>query len=211
MKKQTWMLLCACLCMSAHAMQTEYYRYQDASGDMIISNTIPPEYANQGYDIVSPRGNVIRHVPAKRNQAEIEAEKKAQQALEDAKRAAEKKLQAEKEQAAQDKVLLQMFSSLEDVKRSRDQKVQAIEVVESITKDSIERQQSILESDLKSAEHIKTSGSVVPEKLNKRIQSTKTNIAESEAFLRKKATEKKDLHLKYEKLIERFKSVSETE
>lgn len=206
MNKHYWMLLIASISLNAHANTIEYYRYQDESGNNVISSTIPPEFANQGYDIVSPRGNVLRHVPPKRTPAEIEAEKKQLAEMEKAKRLAEQTAEQQKEQAQKDKILLQMFSSVEDVERSRDQKLHAIKVLEGITEESISRQKEILEQEQQEADAIGQNGSV-PEKLKERIEKTKANILDSEQFLKKKEKEKEEIHNQYQKLIERFKKI----
>lgn len=40
-----------------------YYRYRNAEGVKVISHSIPPEFSQSGYEILSATGRVIRVVP----------------------------------------------------------------------------------------------------------------------------------------------------
>ncbi len=46
---------------------TNFYRYKDKDGRPVITNTLPSEVADQGYEIISPRGNVIETVQPEKN------------------------------------------------------------------------------------------------------------------------------------------------
>jgi len=72
-------LLC---CMSLSASEQVYYRYLDVNGVQVINSSIPPEYAQRGYEVVTRYGRLIKKVdPAmtgeqlarRRSQVELKA------------------------------------------------------------------------------------------------------------------------------------------
>ncbi|MGD9592024.1 MAG: hypothetical protein AB7V32_05855 [Candidatus Berkiella sp.] len=186
------------------AAEKFYYRYKDAQGHPVITNSLPAEVADQGYDIISPRGNVIKTISPAKSKEELAAdnealEKKRQadlQVIEDKKKA--------ETQAKKDDILLKSFSNEEDITRSRDEKIASIEVLEQIMRENLNR----LNKQLKQASDTKAgyekAGQALPEALKKTILETERQIKDNEAFLQRKKVEKNGIHTKYEGLIKRF-------
>ncbi len=190
------------------AEKPQYYRFKDESGRYIVSNILPPEYANKGYDIISTRGNVIKHIARKKTATEAELEKSK---IQSQKQAELQKSQALKQRAAQrkkDQLLLRMFSSISDIERSRDEKISAIEVLESITQDNIKRQNIQLEKSQARADLSQKNGAKISKLLQSHLEKTSANIQDSQDFLTRKQKEKEQINRKYNILIERFEKLN---
>jgi hypothetical protein len=48
-----------------------FFKYVDKEGNVIIGNNLPAEYANNGYAIVTSRGNVLEVVPPKQTDEQL--------------------------------------------------------------------------------------------------------------------------------------------
>ncbi|HRE31530.1 MAG TPA: DUF4124 domain-containing protein, partial [Candidatus Berkiella sp.] len=82
MKTSNWvkiLLVISNTSMACAFAQDNYYRYKDKEGNVVISNSVPADVANSGYEVVSPTGNVIETVLPRKSDAEIAAEAKAAQ------------------------------------------------------------------------------------------------------------------------------------
>lgn len=193
-----------CAVCYATANDVTFYRYKDKDGTLVINNTLPPEYANSGYDIVTPRGNVIESVPPQKSPAELKQEADLQAAQAHEKRNAEKQAQQAKIQAEKDEVLLKMYSAKEDIIRTRDAKISSIEILVSITKDNIKRQTQALEEIKGRVMQIEQNNQQVSEHLKKQYQETQDNINKSTVFLNTKQQEIENIKQHYQQQIERF-------
>lgn len=183
----------------------EFYKYVDKNGDTIISNNLPAEYANNGYAIVTSRGNVLKIVAPKKTNEELAQELSKEKAAFEEKLRIEKQEAEKKEQARRDDILLKTFASETDIIRNRDDKINAIEVLESITKENITRLKKQLDEAQSTAARHERSGKLTPQSVIETINISKRQIHENFDFLMQKQEEKEQLKIKYEKMIERFK------
>lgn len=199
------------LAHGSFANDTFYYRYKDTDGHQVISSTLPPDAADLGYEIISPRGNVIKTILPAKSKEEIAADQKALEV----KRQADLKVIEDKKheelQAKKDDILLKSFSNEEDIVRSRDEKIASIQVLEQIMHENMTR----LNNQLKSAKETKTSlekaGHVVPESLKKTITDSERQIKDNEAFLQRKKVEIENIQTKYQGLITRFHEINKNQ
>lgn len=190
--------------VSLYAAQ-RYYKYVDKDGNTIISHYLPAEAANRGYAVVTTRGNVIEVVQPKKStdqlakDLEIEKEKLAKQQEE------EKQKQLADEQARKDEIILKTFSSEQDITRSRDEKISSIEILEGITTENISRLKQQLETARTNAASYERSSQAIPQEITDTIELSKRQIQENEEFLKRKELEKKQIHVKYDQILDRFR------
>lgn len=205
---KTLLVISLCIIKPVSAIEAgNYYRYKDSQGNTVMSNNLPPDAANQGYEVISPRGNVLEKIPPRKSEQELVkeiAEKEKREAL-DQKRETER--QKALEQAQKDEILLKSFSSEADITRSRDDKIAAIEVLETITKDNIKRLEKQLSEANQMVTTLEQKKSVVPVGLKKTIADTQRQIRENQIFLENKAIEKENIHKSYQDLINRFQQL----
>ncbi|MCS5707447.1 hypothetical protein CC99x_000870 [Candidatus Berkiella cookevillensis] len=195
--------------VTSFAQTPQFYRYKDENGSYIISNTLPPEAAALGYDIVTSRGNVIEHIAPKKSAADLAKEAELEKQKEIEKKLSEEKAQQALVQSRKDEVLLKLFSCKEDIIRSRDEKISSIEVLVSITKENINRQINVLKDAKKKMLELQQTGQPLPPHLQNLLNDTRENIKESKAFLKQKKLEIVDVHNQYQSQIERFEYLME--
>ncbi len=188
-----------------------YYRYKDADGYQVITSTLPADVADKGYEVISPRGNVIKTIKPAKTPEEIAADKQALEEKRQAELKAEENKKNEERQAKKDDILLKSFTTEEDIIRSRDEKIASIVVLEQIMNENITRLNKQLNDANNAKDNYVKTGQVVPEPLKKTIADSERQIKENEAFLQRKKVEKDNIQVKYEGLIARFKELNKQE
>ena len=151
-----------CLVSTTSVSAQNYYRYKDANGRIVLSNSITPEFALKGYQIVDSHGRLIREVPPAPTPEEL-AEKKRLEA--------EKARQEEiaRKQAEEDALLMRLYSHPDDAARARDRKLSEIDVLHSQKSNSLRSlNKKILELESKAA-NAERSGKKVSEQILEKI------------------------------------------
>lgn len=190
--------------LPAFADTGNYYKYKDDNGHTIISSTLPPEAANQGYQIVSPMGTIVETVDPKKSAEELNNEAILQKQKEAAEQESNKLREQEKAQAQKDDILLKSFSSAQDIERARNDKLASIQVLEQIMRESMIGLEKQLQDAKTAAVSYQTSNKPIPEKIQKTIQESERQIKENTTYLERKSLEKKEIHTKYQQLLDRF-------
>ena len=115
-----WILLSSALLVVAAnaAAVEEWYRYRNEQGVTVLSQSVPPALADNGYDVLDGDGRLLRKVPSK-------AERKR---LREAEEARQKQADAENDRQRKDEDLLKLYASSADVAAARDRKLRSIEV-----------------------------------------------------------------------------------
>jgi len=176
-----------------------------------MSGNLPAQYANDGYDVVTARGNVIEHVPAKKTAQELEIDAKLK--VEEQKRQAEQaSIQAaiDKEKR-QDYILLQTFMATQDIERLRDEKIASIKIVEGITLENLKRLRDQLDTARDAAANFERMGKPTPTNVTKTISESKRQIKDSEDFIQRKHMEKLKITKEFTRTLERFNKLKETQ
>lgn len=184
-----------------------FYRYKDKNGKIVITSALPEEANSIGYEIISPRGNVIETIPPPKSAAEIAAEEKAQEVQKQAETKAQEAKKIQELQAHKDEILLKAFSNEEDIIRSRDDKIASIAVLEGIAHENIVRLQKQLNEVKSAADTYQRQNQPIPENLQNAIKDTRRQINENQAFLDSKKVEKQQITANYQKLLERFQQI----
>jgi hypothetical protein len=108
------------------------FKYINDEGIVVLSNSIPPEFAYKGYTVINPDGTVSKVVPRQLSPKEIEErDRKLAEEEEDKRRRDDSK--------HKDADLLKLYASPADVEQARDRKMRSIESVIATTKANIVR------------------------------------------------------------------------
>lgn len=191
------------------ADEAAYYRYKDKDGNKVMSSTLPPEFANDGYEVLNSSGSVIETVAPRKSDLEIQKEAANLKQLEIEKQKAELQHQKDREQQHKDEILLKSFNSQQDIERARDDKIASIKVLEEIVKENMEGLERQLSVAKNAAATYQQGGQIIPEKLQKTIDDSIRQIQDNKAFLERKEIEKKEIAEKYQALIQRFQEIQQ--
>lgn len=208
MKTRIWiniLLIAGCNLHAATAFtQENYYRYKDKEGHNVISNTVPADVANTGYEVVSPLGTVVETVLPRKSDAEIAADAKRVEQEREAQRQAEISKQQADIQAHKDNILLKSFSSVADINRAKEDKLASIAVLENIVQENLGGLKKQLNDAKAAAESYVAKSQPLPATLQKTITESERQIKDGQAFLDRKKAEKLEIEAKYKALTEHF-------
>ena len=170
-------------------------------GTRACGDSVPPKYAQQGYEKKNELGMTVEKQRAARSIEDVEAEFQAQK---DAIRAAE---EAEK-QARLDKNLLDTFASEDDMLYARDGQIAHLESQIKLTENRNEKLQENLDQLISSAANLERAGKEPNESLLKDIENFEEQIAANRKFIDRKRIEQRDIREKFNIDIERFRQLS---
>lgn len=159
--------------------------------------SVPPEFAQKGYQEISEHGTVAKKLERAKNDEEI-AEQKRLAAI-----TAEKQKAAE-EQDKQDKILLDTFTNVDDIEMSRDGKIGVIESSIVLSKKRNKKIQQDLDNRIQAAASAERSGKAPDEVLIKDIDDLRRRIKNNEIFIVEKRREQETVRQASNADIERF-------
>lgn len=168
-----------------------YYRYKNAEGVQVIDFQVPPEYINNGYEVISQSGDVIEVVPPFNPNATLSPEEVAN--LE--------------KQRRTDMLMLRSYSTLNDLYHARDRKVESLQREVASLENSLSSQQNQLSEQRKYAADIQRSGQKVSASLQKNIDLLIREIADTEKVLTMRKTELTETRAYYKTQVARFREL----
>lgn len=170
-----------------------YYRYVNESGNRVIEQSIPPKYAQKGYEVVTLGGDVIRVVAPAISGAEAERQRRAKEEAE--------------RLAAWDAELKRRYSSVRDVEAAKQRKLVelngSIAILESNAR-SIKLQ--IAQQHSTAADH-ERQGRDVPKAVMEAIAGLEEELASTEDLLGERQKQYKMVSDKYDRDRDRFKVI----
>jgi len=179
---------------SAHAAPAaKLYRYTDNRGVVAIDDHVPPEFARNGYEVLTPDGRVIQTVPRQLTGEEGER-----------KRAAEAEAKRLRDW---DQSLLLRYSTVEDIAAARDRAMREFDIRISILHSNLLSVKSQIENDQAKAADLERRGVAVPKGIVDNIDMLKREIADTTESIAQKQREKDGVLASYQRDIERFKTL----
>ncbi len=163
-------------------------------------NVVPPEYAQQGHEELNRRGIVVEERERAKTPEELEAERREAE-----RRAAE--AQRLRRQAAEDRVLLDTFSSVDDMILTRDGKIQSLESQIRLTQNQIEKLEKNLEDAIAAAAEQERQGRKPGPEIERNIDEIREQIARKRAFIDDKRAEQDNVRRQFEVDIARFRAL----
>lgn len=178
----------------------ERYRWRDDNGSLRISDRIPPDAAGKRIEVLNARGMVVRVIEPKKTPEEL-AEAARQKEL------AEEEVRKREEQVRRDRMLLDSYTSAEEIERRRDNRLAQLETYIRVSTDSVANLEAVLEDLESQAKRHTDAGREVPAELTVRIESTKMEIADNQAFLEAREHEQAQIREQFDADLERFKEL----
>ncbi|SFM37866.1 DUF4124 domain-containing protein [Marinobacter pelagius] len=178
----------------------QMYRYTDAQGQVVISNTIPQEATKRGYDILGSNGRVVETVPPAPTEEEIAARK------------AEKKRQQERErQREQDELLLKRYSHPDQAVEAMHRKVREMNGLIQLKRGNIQVISSQLNNEQSRAADMERAGRDIPQATLDKIRRLESQIDEIEQDIASQRQDIVELKKTYRKDIQRLEVITDKE
>jgi hypothetical protein len=118
--------------VGASGKPAELYRYLNEDGVTVLSHSIPPNLAKNGYAIIGEDGSTIRVVQRQLTDAEVEQKERDEKARKDEELAGVAR-------AHHDAELMKLYASPRDVEEARNRKLQSLQNLIEQTKGNLER------------------------------------------------------------------------
>lgn len=167
-----------------------FYRYTTSDGHKVVSQTIPPQYVRNGYELLTISGEVLKTVPASPDDA-------------DAERIA-KERKAAKEQARIDLELRRTYSSVKDIDSAKARNLQELTNTINILQANLANVGAQLKAQEEHAASIERSGKTVSEDILKNIATLRAEEKDLNIQIKQRQTEYEGAAAKYEQDKARF-------
>ena len=167
-----------------------FYRYTTDSGRKAVSQTMPPQYIRNGYEVLTLSGEIIKVVQPAPPDA-------------DAERVAKERKVA-KEQARYDLELRQTYSSLTDIDSAKTRNLQELVNTVNILKANLASTKSQLKVQEGHAAAIERSGKTVSEEILKNITTLRADEKDLNIQIKHREEEHQAAASKYDQARARF-------
>ncbi len=177
--------------------KTLLYRYRDNNGVLVLGNSVPPEFAHKGYQIVDTFGRVVREIPPALTPEQIAEQERLEE-----ERQRQEELQRQQDEA--DRILMRLYSHPDDARRARDRRLQELDALMNLKAKTIEtNQKKIVELESKAAD-AERAGKKVPEQILTEIaRNTEQNVMLANEIADHKA-DREAIVLEFAEQIERL-------
>lgn len=196
-----WVLL-SCLGAPSLVSAGQLYRYHNESGQLVLSQTLPAQFAEKGYDILNEKGRLIKSIPPALSPEEIR--------IRDEKLEAERLALIEKQkQDAIDEELKQLYSQPNDVVRVLNRKFLDIQSVVDIKRSKIENLKSqIIDEETRAADR-QRKGFPVGEAAIEKLQFLKKDIVNTRIDIKELYTKLNSVVAEFDKKIRRLEEITD--
>lgn len=177
-------LVCALLA-STHSLAAQklLYRYVNEQGVKVLNHTIPPKYAQNGYEVINESGQVVRVVQPAPSEDEIAAAN-ARRALQD-----------------EYKVLRRRYSNIEEIEGAKQRQLESVETSISILRGNVSNLTGQIENQMSKAAAAERAGRPVPENVLVELSNARAELAITEELMAIRQEERDKIVQKYDKDI----------
>lgn len=167
-----------------------FYRYTTNEGHKVVSQTIPPQYVRNGYELLSISGEILKVVPPAPPEADIDRISKERKAA--------------KEQARIDLELRQTYSSVKDIDSAKTRNLQELVNTIDILRANLTNIRKQLKNQEEHAATIERNGKTVPDDILKNIATLRAEEKDLNAQIKQREAEYETAATKYDKQKARF-------
>lgn len=182
-------LLVAISCFSVSAYGANLYRYTDAKGVRVTADTIPPQAAELGYEVVTQTGRVVSVVAPTPKKSDLPQGGDATINSHD------------------DQYLLTSFSAVEEISNLKERKLKLLKLdMENLQQNLqglFDRERALHTE----ASNLELSGRTVSDALKKRLQDVREEQLGMQRVLQDRQEEYRQIEQKYDGYILRFREL----
>lgn len=194
--------LLAAAAMDAAAQKSDHnrFKWRDGGGNLHYSDSLPPEAARYGYEIVNPQGIVVRRVEREKTATELAAAKAA---------AAREKAEREvaDARARADAQLLANFPQESDLLRAQRQRIEMLDQQVNAARISLRNQEQTLAELLGNAADNERAGKTLPKRQADQIAGMRKQVDEQRAMVERREAERQDAGTRFERELQRYRDL----
>jgi hypothetical protein len=193
-------LITGILSLSAVSVSAETYRWKDKDGKVHYGVTIPPEYAEQPYDVLNSAGIVIEH---------IEDTSIPQDVIEEKKSLGRQPLISHEERRIQsDKLLVIQYESEEDIINALDLEIAQLGYDSRLIDQSYESTGTSIRNQIRQAADQQRAGQEISADLQKKIASLYKRRARDERRRSAIQHREKDIRARFQQDLDRYRTLT---
>lgn len=174
--------------------------WHNKDGVRECGNVVPPEYAQQGTETKDKLGVTIRETGRAKTLDELEAERAANKVKEE-------EAEAVKKRAAQDRVLLDTFTTEDDMVLTRDGQIAHLESQIHLVESHISKLQKNLDQMIERAAETERRGEKPGQDVVENIDNVRSQLADNHKFIDTKRKEQDVIRERFETDITRFREL----
>lgn len=179
--------ICAVLLLSSVTQAEAYlYRYVNDKGVKEIGHAIPPEYAQNGYEVLNTLGQVVKVVEPAPTNEEV-AIKEEQRRIRE-----------------QYSILKRRYSSTADIESAKRRKLANLETNIAILRGNINGVQSTIDGLMTKAANIERQGRQIPANILQELTDAKAELTVAQEMLDIRLNEYKEISEKFDKDVAAF-------
>lgn len=187
---------------SVAAPSSNLYRYTNDQGVEVVDFRVPVEYVSHGYEVLNMEGVVLHVVPRELSEEE-KKDRNAQQALDDAALAEERRLRD------WDESLLLRYSTVEDIEAAKERALGNLRIRHSILKSNKRSLKQQVEAYQAQAADLERRGQEVDVARIVAIEDIQAEIEATDRSINDRAVEIEDVAQAYQRDIDRFRMLLE--
>lgn len=176
------------------------YKWRDASGILHYGDSLPPEAARSGYEIVNPQGIVIKRVAREKTAAELAAAKVAAAREKGEREAAEARARA-------DTQLVTNFPEEEDLLRAQRQRIEMLDQQVGAARISLRNQEQTLAELLENAADSERADKALTKRESDQIAGMRKQVDAQRAMVERREAERHDAEIRFGKEVERYREL----
>lgn len=194
--------LLAAAATTADAQKSDHnrFKWRDAAGNLHYGDSLPPEAAKYGYEIVNPQGIVVKRVSREKTAAELAAAKAAART----EKAERELLEA---RARADAQLLANFPEEDDLLRAQRQRVEMLDQQVNAARISLRNQEQALYELLDNAADSERAGKAPSAREAGQIAGMRKQVDEQRMMVERRETERRDAGARFEKEVQRYREL----
>ncbi|NNL99699.1 MAG: hypothetical protein HKO62_03040 [Gammaproteobacteria bacterium] len=193
-------LLSLALLLSAPGAQARIKCWTNDEGVRECGNVVPPEYAQQRVEEKNAAGITVGEEEEAKTLEDLAEERRLAAEAAEAER-------ARRAQQAEDRVLLDTFTSVDDLEMARDGQIANIDGQIKITESHISKLRVSLDQQISKAAAMERRGNEPGEGITANIDRLRSQIIENEAFIDAKREEQDRIRSQYAIDIDRYKAL----
>ena len=191
------LLLIVGLCLAVASVSAQSYRWKDKDGKTHYGASLPPEYADQPYDILNSAGLVIQHVE--------NAPKPAEEIVEKVTKEREPLISDEERQRQSDRLLIVRYQSEEDIKQALALEIVQLGYDSKIVQQSFESADAAIRDQIRLAAEQQRAGGPIGEEQQDRIDKLYRRLARDEKKITALNNRETSIRTRYQATLDRYR------
>jgi hypothetical protein len=187
------------LCMLATPLAADTYRWKDKNGEIHYGESVPPEYADQPYDVINKQGIVIKHVedPTEEIKApeEMKAEKKERAPL----------ISEEERRVQSDRLLVIRYASEDEIQNQLELELAQVGYDRKVMSQSVESTSAAIRSQVSQAADKQRAGQPITAEQQAEIDQLYARLEQDRKQLAANKAREEKIRARYAEDLERYR------